>query len=352
MMSINAKKGEVHTIDRDNIYEDVLDIYRSGEIVGEYPIEIKYTAERAIDDGGVQRDMFSAFWEEAYAKLFEGSTSIIPMVNPHIDMMVFPILGRILSRGFLVCGHFPVRVVLPTLIGMVLGPTTRVTSAILLDAFLDYISSIERNVFKSALEFKHNGVAQFPENIHSTLLNVLSQFGCRDLPTPDNFISIIERVAEYEFLIKPAAALTLINSGIPESQRQFWCNKTVNEITAIYERLGVTSEKVLDLLILPEAKCISESRVYGYLTTMIGNMKTDQLRSFLRFITGSSVCSAKDILLTFNSLSGLARRPIAHTCDNTLELPSTYMNYEDFHSEFQAIFNKVNTEYSLQMNAL
>jgi len=59
-------------------------------------------------------------------------------------------------------------------------------------------------------------------------------------------------------------------------------------------------------------------------------------------ITGSSVCSATEILVTFNSLSGLAKRPIAHTCDCTLELSTAYANYEGFYGEFQAILSKVN----------
>lgn len=350
MKSINATKGELYTVDRDNIYEDVVDMYRTGDIVGECPIKIKYSDEQAIDDGGVQRDMYSAFWDEAYSKLFEGATSLVPMVHPHIDMMIFSILGRILSHGFLISGHFPVRVVLPTLINMVLGPT-KVPSKVFLDAFLDHISSTERMVFRSALKFC-NGNKRFPEDIKDTLLEVLSRFGCRGLPSPDNLISNIQRVAEYEFLIKPAAAISLINSGIPKTHREFWSNKTVDSIIFIYENLTATSEKILDLLMLPEANSVGESRVYGYLTTMVGNMNTDELRSLLRFITGSSVCSVTEILVTFNSLSGLARRPIAHTCDCTLELSTTYINYNDFYGEFQAILSKVNKEFSFRMDAL
>lgn len=69
MKSVNAVKGATRVVDRNNIYEDVIDIYRSGDIVGECPIHIKYSGEEAIDYGGVQRDMYSAFWEEVY-KIF------------------------------------------------------------------------------------------------------------------------------------------------------------------------------------------------------------------------------------------------------------------------------------------
>ena len=75
------------------------------------------------------------------------------MVHPHLDMTIFPILGRILSHGYLVAGHLPVRISLPTLINMLLGPK-QVSSQILLESFLDYISSTEIRVFKEALSYQ------------------------------------------------------------------------------------------------------------------------------------------------------------------------------------------------------
>jgi len=41
-------------------------MYHTGDVVAEYQIMIKYSDEQAIDDGCVQKDMYSAFWEEAY----------------------------------------------------------------------------------------------------------------------------------------------------------------------------------------------------------------------------------------------------------------------------------------------
>ena len=38
MKSVNAIKGATRIVDRSNVYEDVLDMYRSGDIVGECPI--------------------------------------------------------------------------------------------------------------------------------------------------------------------------------------------------------------------------------------------------------------------------------------------------------------------------
>ena len=96
----------------------------------------------------------------------------------------------------------------------------------------------------------------------------------------------------------------------------------------------------------------SEERRYSYFTCMIGNMNVIEGRNFLRFVTGSSVCSTTAISVTFNSLSGLGRRPIEHTCDCMLQLSSTYLNYDVFYYEFSSIFEKVNEEYTFQRDAV
>ena len=72
---------------------------------------------------------------------------------------------------------------------------------------------------------------------------------------------------------------------------------------------------------------------YCFWISMIGSMKQEELCNFfLQFVTGSSVPVDNDICITFNSLSGLSRRPIAHTCAFRLELPSTYHDFEEFKS--------------------
>ena len=49
----------------------------------------------------------------------------------------------------------------------------------------------------------------------------------------------------------------------------------------------------------------------------------------------ATVCSVLKIQVEFNMLSGASRRPIAHTCTPSLELPSTYATYTEFVSEFR-----------------
>ena len=65
---------------RDNIYQDVMDLYTEdvSGLLSEFPFRVRYENEKAVDTGGVCRDMFSAFWEKAYLKNFDGERLVVP----------------------------------------------------------------------------------------------------------------------------------------------------------------------------------------------------------------------------------------------------------------------------------
>ena len=110
--------------------------------------------------------------------------------------------------------------------------------------------------------------------------------------------------------------------------------------------MTVTPTKVLSFVESPCPNNENESRVFGYLTTMIGNMKVTELSQFLLFVTGASSCIVPKISIE------LARRPIAHTCDSVLELPISYVNYDDFVTKFMLILNSTNESFAWRMDAI
>ena len=217
-----------YSVDRQFLFRDVIALYRRQEIVNECPIAIMFVDEIAVHRGGVQRDMYSGFWEKAYSLLFDGSILVTPMVHPQTDMSVLPILGRILSHGYLVAEFLPLRIALPTLTAMLLGPLTPIATNILLESFLDFISNVERTTFKSAL--LHVEDKAFPSNVQEELMTCLSRFGCRVVPAPSSLMVVIEQTARYEFITKPAAGIALINSGVPNCHRQFWNGKSQSDV--------------------------------------------------------------------------------------------------------------------------
>ena len=106
---------------------------------------------------------------------------------------------------------------------MLLGPSTSISRKTLLDTFLDHISASEREIFKKAILYK--GSESFPPEIQVNLMDTLSVFGCRALPTPSNFVDLVEQIAKYEFISKPAAGIVMIHSGIPLTHQNFWKRK-------------------------------------------------------------------------------------------------------------------------------
>ncbi len=342
LRSINSQEGLAHTINRKNILKDVIGLYRDSNIINEYPIVIKFVGEIGIDAGGIQRDMFSSFWTETYSELFEGQNILIPMIHPQTELSYLPIIGKIISHCYLISGILPVRIALPTLVKILLGPSSSCTAEMLLDSFLDYVSSVERSTLQRALSCR----LTFPPELADKIMCTLSRFNCRMLPTPANMSNLILQIARYEFVTKPAAGIEMIHSGIPLCHKSFWEALSSQDIFKIYKNLTVSPEKVASLLSRSEFNSPQEERIYEYLRQMVENMKTEELSLFMRFVTGSLVCATDNISLQFNKVTGLGRIPVAHTCSCTLELSTEYLNYDDFTADFKAIFSQVNEEFT------
>ena len=131
--------------------------------------------------------------------------------------------------------------------------------------------------------------------MQESLLIILGAFGCRKIPTPSTLSDVLTGVANFVFLSSPMSAINSINSGIPSNHRSFWSSKSLTELKTIYQALTATPSKVLSLLEEPCFGNVAQEAVFGYLRQYIGNMTLVETRLFLRFVTGSSVCSSQKI---------------------------------------------------------
>lgn len=156
-------------------------------------------------------------------------------------------------------------------------------------------------------------------------------------------------IAKHELYIKPLGALYGMNSGIPVCHQGFWKDVTIGRLLCLYYALHATPEKVLRVIKEPEYMTSSQATVFGYLLQFVGNMKVEEVRRFLRFVTGSSALTVDEIYIDFNTLSGVSRRPIAHTCASSLHLPTTYSTSLEFCQEFSELLS---SEHSWIMDAI
>ena len=346
MNALKTRRGRPHLVHRSAIFDSVTTLYKSslGSILEEYPFRIKYNEERAVYIGGVARDMFSAFFYEVYNKMFDGASLLVPTLLPHIDISTWSLLGTIISHAFLVCGILPIRIALPCLSCVLLNRGDQLPQEILTETFIDSLSYHDATSFKQAFQEVKEGSGttcipkeKFSSLTQSVIFSVLSRYGCREMPTPRNLYKLVNQVAKYQFLMVPASAYAQMKSGIPNTHIDFWNSMSLGELYSLYRALHTSPSKILQLIEEPVFDNPAQQRVFLFLCDFIGNMKADETRTFLRFVTGSSVCMAKKIRVTFNNLDGFARRPVSHTCSLTLELSVTYKTSSEFVTEFQEV---------------
>ena len=339
----SIRTGSFHEVSRRDAYSAVPQLLEKA--IDEFPLRVKFKGETGFDAGGVCREMFTCFWEAAYKYAFDGSSLLIPVLHPHLDMSMLPHMGLVLSHGYLLSGVFPTRIAFPALAYILLGTEVNIPEHILVQSFMDTLSSLENSVVKEAL--KCSG----PITYNSTLVDVLSRCGCRTVPNKrEELLSLILGICRFKFHDNPLAAMRAMTDGIPKKELRFWSSFSVQSLHNLYVSLCASPQRVLDNLHEPEELDMCQARVFDYLKQFIGNMRSEELRRFLRFTTGTSVLLSNVITVTFNSLSGLARRPIAHTCGSIIELPSSYTTYPEFEREFMTIL--ADDDQVWQLNAV
>ena len=84
-----------------------------------------------------------------------------------------------------------------------LGCDVIIPDTILIDSFVDYVSSYESSVFHEALQVSKGSESTFTPVLGESVLNILSTMGCREMPTPGNIQQLILQVARYELVRKP-----------------------------------------------------------------------------------------------------------------------------------------------------
>ncbi|CAH3036081.1 unnamed protein product, partial [Pocillopora meandrina] len=298
-------------VHRLNIKKDLIDLFRDPLIMSQ-DIEIIVIDARGVEEvgrgAGLLRDVFSLFWKETYDSLFVGENERVPFVRHDYQRDEWVAVGRILVKGYLTCQYLPV-LLSQTFLACLFWGESVVTSAMLTQSFRNYISVDEKCLIDN-------------------------NYDCRIMVNSENIIQVIEEIAHKELLQKPqyiADCWKDIVSTLLPSFPDFAA------ISKRYELLIPSTSKILSCL---EANPESDGERDGlkFLKRYIKGLDTPQkLSKFVRFISGSELMLFDAVQVNFTNLSGLGRRPIAHTCNTVLELSSTYQSFPELREEFSAI---------------
>jgi len=286
--------------------------------------------ESGSDENGVFRDALSAFWSAFENSCTVGEDERIPVIRHDFQSPEWEAIARILVKGFYQLNFFPVKLNQAFLIATLFGES-EVSQEVLLNSFLSYLSRDERALIEHALK------DSLKEEHRVEWLDFLDRFGCKRVPKPEQIRDTILEIAHKEQI---QACQYIIDCWHEPCRSLKPVIFNVTELVNVLSRAIPTNKKVIDLLeVIPEPQNNGQRDAISYLKRYLRGLDTERLMKVLRFLTGASVICVDKINVSFTCLDGFERRPVAHTCAPSLELPSTYRNFPEFRQEMNSILD-------------
>lgn len=315
--------------------EDMISNFKDERIMN-VPIKVRMVNafgrdELGVDDGGVLRDALSAFWSNFYDSCTEGEAERVPVIRHDYKESEWEAIGRILVKGYLEVGYFPV-MLSKVFIHSIMFDAKQIPNEMLLASFIGYVSKDERELLEAIL-----GDKDLVQSEEKDFMDFLENFGARRVPGKAERREIILEIAHKELIQRAQFVIDNWKKPMQLGLGSMPCFTSIQDITMLYESSLPTVKRVLNL-ITAEPQTNAERDVLSYLKRFIRGMDDEKLRKFLRFCTGASMICVDGIKISFNELNGAERRPIAHTCGCVLELPITYESFPQFREEMNNLF--------------
>jgi hypothetical protein len=285
--------------------------------------------ELGVDNQGVLRDALSAFWSQFYDSCTVGVQERVPIVRHDFQVPEWTAIARILVKGYIEVKFFPVKLS-KVFISAVLFNEEEITKDLMIDSFLCYISSDERNLVKEILTNE-----KLTDEQNEEWKDFLERFGSRKIPKVEERMDVILELSHKEMIQVCQYIIDSWKEPFKEIDA-FGKFTTVEDLKQLYEKSTPTVKKVLGLIEAtpssnPQRDALSSLKRY------IRGLDDEKLVKFLRFCTGATIICIEKIIVDFTNLNGLERRPVAHICGSVLELPTTYTSFPQFREEMNNI---------------
>lgn len=291
--------------------------------------------EEAGQGNGVLREVFSLFWKEFYESHMLGESERVPYIRHDFDRSKWEAVGRILVKGYTDSQYFPHKISKAFIAGCLFGEGS-ITREMLQESFMRYVSPSESSLIEGCL-------ADSITCDNDEMLDFLSAFDCKRKVTNSNIIEIMGEIAHKEIVQKPQYVSDCWQPILAHLKIYF---PDVKSLHQLYSSITPSNVKVIGLLEASPATA-AETETLAHLKRLIRGLDEAKLTKFLRFTTASDVLVTDRLTITFTNSEGLQRRPIAHTCGYTLEVPTTYASFCELREEFMAILNSDSWEMNI-----
>lgn len=317
-------------VHRSLVRQDMLDIF-SDESILKYTLSVIIINQQGNEESGAGigplREIFSLFWKDCYESHMLGEIERVPYIRHDFNRNKFEAVARIIVKGYKDCQYFPVKISKSFLVACLFGEES-VTDGILMSSFQNYVSRSEADVIGKCL-------SQSIQPDDDELLEFLSTFDCKRQVTNDNIRELVTEIAHKEIIMKPQYAADCWKEIVSSLKIYFM---DVSSFLVLYDSIIPTNSKVISLFTAALVTA-AESETLGHLKRFVRGLDEAKLATFLRYTTASDVLVTDIITISFTNQEGLQRRPVAHTCSFTLEMPSTYSSFCELRQEFMAILN-------------
>lgn len=296
------------TVSRENVYSDLIGYYSKRHTVNS-KVSIYFEGEDGCGDG-VSKDAFSEFFVSMYRKM-EGCTQKVPMVN--YEEAELEIVGKIITHAFLLYNIFPLQL---SKCALKFNLYESVADDDLVDGFMQYLPSEESEMLT---RFKNS---QAPASTQP-IFDILSDYSIFTVPTKSNIIDLCKQSGKIALIKNPRFAMQSLIKGMGT----FWNKISDEQIDALYFSASPKPENIIKNLITNETTK-QESKIVTWLHRYIRCCNKEDLATFLRFITGSTVFTPSTyIKLEFVDQPLNYLHPQTQTCFKILLLPRQYSSF-------------------------
>ena len=328
-----AKQEKDVLIHRTNVMKDMINEFRNNDILN-YKLVLRVMASNgAVEKGegeGVVREILTLFWQSFSSSLSVGAKEKVPSIRHDFQSSDWQAAARIIIFGYTTVKYFPINLSVAFVALCIFGEE-KVPNDMLLESFKLYVSTDEKNVINVCLNRNFNSQDE-------DTLEFLSSYKCFHAPSEENINNIIFQLAHQEIFQRPKYIASCW-SEILKSLVVFDPFKSIADLKSMIEDKAASTKKVLKLL-SAKAESDAERVCFDHLKRFVKSLSEGALVAFLQFTTGSDIVVCDCIEIVFVSLDGLARRPVAHTCKPSLELPTTYQSYNELCEEFSSLLRE------------
>lgn len=320
---------------RANLVDEMIGQFKN-EAIFSYHLKYSFFNERGADANGLARDVYAAFWSDFLDCAAEGAEMKVPTLSPRWQEEEWKAVGRILAKGFMDQGYFPLRFAPAFTTALIFGEHA-VSAELLFESLLLYLSQCQRDLIMAAL-------MDMDSDNQDDLLDLLDQMGVKEVPAKDTLKAVLLQLAHIKMIQQPKYALDNMSAAAGQALRTIL--PTMLKIRDMYNDKKPTCSKVLKMIkAFPLTS--AERQALGFLHQYVQELDEVGLRKLLRFVTGSDIICVSRVHITFTTLEGLARRPVAHTCGSVLELPCTYKSYPELREEMENVLtsNYLNMDF-------